>query len=193
MKKPRRTRNPPLVLKRPLKRTLLGVKRSTQRNKIDSLKNGGQPSCKTRRGGAFARTTRRRNAEGRAGTTIQSGDRYDLDANMVVKCTHALVGTGAVAQAGVWILTAIVWAAVFNAKFILFSVHPVRVQTLTCRNKAHNYSAPEFRRHTSHNPRHTRSATDPHYQTERDGYKRTRYLEWDRRSRLDRRAYRYRI
>jgi hypothetical protein len=36
-------------------------------------------------------------------------------------------GTGVVAQAGVWILAAIVWGAVFSHDLILFSAHPVRL------------------------------------------------------------------
>ncbi|GAB7365984.1 hypothetical protein MBLNU230_g7311t1 [Neophaeotheca triangularis] len=36
-----------------------------------------------------------------------------------------IVGTGVVAQAGVWILTAIVWGAVFSHDLILFSAHPL--------------------------------------------------------------------
>ncbi|MCJ1310679.1 hypothetical protein MMC25_004345 [Agyrium rufum] len=36
-----------------------------------------------------------------------------------------VLGTAVVAQAGIWVLTAIVWAAVFNADVILFSAHPL--------------------------------------------------------------------
>ncbi|KAI9761556.1 MAG: hypothetical protein M4579_000948 [Chaenotheca gracillima] len=35
------------------------------------------------------------------------------------------LGTAVVAQAGIWILTAVVWASVFNADLILFSAHPL--------------------------------------------------------------------
>jgi hypothetical protein len=42
--------------------------------------------------------------------------------------THTtLTGTGAIAQAGSWILLAIVWGAVFSNPVILFSAHPVRL------------------------------------------------------------------
>lgn len=42
--------------------------------------------------------------------------------------THTdLTGTGAIAQAGSWILVAIVWGAVFSNPLILFSAHPVRL------------------------------------------------------------------
>lgn len=37
------------------------------------------------------------------------------------------LGTAAVAQAGTWILAALVWAAVFEADFSFFSYHPVRL------------------------------------------------------------------
>lgn len=36
-----------------------------------------------------------------------------------------MTGTGVVAQAGAWILAAIVWGSVFSHDLILFSVHPV--------------------------------------------------------------------
>jgi hypothetical protein len=39
----------------------------------------------------------------------------------------SFAGTGAVAQAGSWILVAIVWGAVFSNPVILFSAHPVRL------------------------------------------------------------------
>jgi len=35
------------------------------------------------------------------------------------------IGTGVVAQAGIWILAAIVWGAVFSHKLIYFSAHPL--------------------------------------------------------------------
>lgn len=35
-------------------------------------------------------------------------------------------GTAIIAQAGIWILTALVWASVFMADFSFFSYHPVR-------------------------------------------------------------------
>jgi len=38
---------------------------------------------------------------------------------------NLLTGTATVAQAGIWILTALVWAAVFEADFIFFSYHPL--------------------------------------------------------------------
>lgn len=41
---------------------------------------------------------------------------------------NILTGTAAVAQAGIWILAALVWSAVFEAKFMFFSVHPVSTQ-----------------------------------------------------------------
>lgn len=34
-------------------------------------------------------------------------------------------GTGVVAQAGAWIIAAIVWGAVFSNDLMLFSAHPV--------------------------------------------------------------------
>jgi hypothetical protein len=34
-------------------------------------------------------------------------------------------GTAAIAQAGIWILAAIVWGAIFSKKLIFFSAHPV--------------------------------------------------------------------
>ncbi|KAK1093829.1 hypothetical protein LTR48_001560 [Friedmanniomyces endolithicus] len=36
-----------------------------------------------------------------------------------------IIGTGVVAQAGAWILAAIVWGAVFSNDLILFSAHPL--------------------------------------------------------------------
>lgn len=36
-------------------------------------------------------------------------------------------GTATIAQAGTWILAALVWAAVFEADFSFFSYHPVRL------------------------------------------------------------------
>merc|ERR1712111_134966 len=36
-----------------------------------------------------------------------------------------VLGTGVVAQAGAWILAAIVWGSVFSHDLILFSVHPL--------------------------------------------------------------------
>merc|ERR1712111_213815 len=36
-----------------------------------------------------------------------------------------MTGTGVVAQAGAWILAAIVWGSVFSHDLILFSVHPL--------------------------------------------------------------------
>jgi hypothetical protein len=38
-------------------------------------------------------------------------------------------GTGVVAQAGAWILAAIVWGSVFSHDLILFSAHPVWTKT----------------------------------------------------------------
>jgi hypothetical protein len=35
------------------------------------------------------------------------------------------VGTAPIAQAGIWILAAIVWGAIFSKKLIFFSAHPV--------------------------------------------------------------------
>ena len=49
-------------------------------------------------------------------------------------------GTAALAQGGIWILTAIVWAAVFNSELILFSAHPVCVQ-VSSKIIANNVSA----------------------------------------------------
>jgi hypothetical protein len=37
------------------------------------------------------------------------------------------VGTAPIAQAGIWILAAIVWGAIFSKKLIFFSAHPVRL------------------------------------------------------------------
>ncbi|KAK5051960.1 hypothetical protein LTR84_002764 [Exophiala bonariae] len=36
-----------------------------------------------------------------------------------------VIGTAVLAQAGIWILTALVWASVFQANFIFFSYHPL--------------------------------------------------------------------
>ena len=46
-----------------------------------------------------------------------------------------MAGTGVVAQAGAWILAAIVWGAVFSNDLILFSAHPVGLLLVihTCR------------------------------------------------------------
>ncbi|KAJ9659320.1 hypothetical protein H2198_003196 [Neophaeococcomyces mojaviensis] len=38
---------------------------------------------------------------------------------------NLVTGTAVVAQAGVWILVALVWSAVFEANFIFFSYHPL--------------------------------------------------------------------
>merc|ERR1712227_540819 len=38
---------------------------------------------------------------------------------------NLVIGTGAIAQAGSWILVAIVWGAVFSNPVILFSAHPL--------------------------------------------------------------------
>ncbi|KAK8205825.1 eukaryotic cytochrome b561-domain-containing protein [Phyllosticta capitalensis] len=38
---------------------------------------------------------------------------------------NLVLGTGTVAQAGIWILTAIVWSAIFSHDLILFSAHPL--------------------------------------------------------------------
>lgn len=38
---------------------------------------------------------------------------------------NILTGTASIAQAGAWILTALVWAAVFEADFMFFSYHPL--------------------------------------------------------------------
>lgn len=38
-----------------------------------------------------------------------------------------VTGTAMIAQAGIWILAALVWSAVFEASFSFFSYHPVRV------------------------------------------------------------------
>ncbi|KAF2649556.1 hypothetical protein K491DRAFT_697990 [Lophiostoma macrostomum CBS 122681] len=35
------------------------------------------------------------------------------------------IGTAPIAQAGIWILAAIVWGAIFSEKFIFFSAHPL--------------------------------------------------------------------
>jgi hypothetical protein len=35
-------------------------------------------------------------------------------------------GTAPIAQAGIWILAAIIWGAIFSKKLIFFSAHPVR-------------------------------------------------------------------
>lgn len=54
---------------------------------------------------------------GRAGDASQQ-DGKPLYHNFVI-------GTGVVAQAGAWILTAIVWGSVFSHDLILFSAHPL--------------------------------------------------------------------
>ncbi|KAF2402423.1 hypothetical protein EJ06DRAFT_338473 [Trichodelitschia bisporula] len=54
---------------------------------------------------------------GRAGDASQQ-DGKPLYCNLIL-------GTGVVAQFGVWILVAIVWAAVFSHDLILFSAHPL--------------------------------------------------------------------
>ncbi|MCJ1477386.1 hypothetical protein MMC13_006057 [Lambiella insularis] len=38
---------------------------------------------------------------------------------------NLVIGTAVIAQAGIWILTAIIWAAIFSNKLILFSAHPL--------------------------------------------------------------------
>ncbi|RMZ82722.1 hypothetical protein DV738_g1637, partial [Chaetothyriales sp. CBS 135597] len=38
---------------------------------------------------------------------------------------NLLTGTAILAQAGIWILTSLVWSAVFEANFIFFSYHPI--------------------------------------------------------------------
>lgn len=35
------------------------------------------------------------------------------------------IGTAPIAQAGIWILAAIVWGAIFSKKLIFFSAHPL--------------------------------------------------------------------
>ncbi|KAK1080502.1 hypothetical protein LTR33_005491 [Friedmanniomyces endolithicus] len=50
--------------------------------------------------------------------------------NFIIAMTSAMAltfmaGTGVVAQAGAWILAAIVWGAVFSNDLILFSAHPL--------------------------------------------------------------------
>jgi hypothetical protein len=35
------------------------------------------------------------------------------------------IGTGSIAQAGIWVLAAIVWGAIFSHKLIFFSAHPL--------------------------------------------------------------------
>jgi hypothetical protein len=42
---------------------------------------------------------------------------------------NIVTGTAMIAQAGIWILTALVWSAVFEANFSFFSYHPVRQPT----------------------------------------------------------------
>jgi hypothetical protein len=71
---------------------------------------------------------------GRPGDASQGNE--PIYRNLVIgtnPCEHPLAeqqtdkqpGTGVVAQAGVWILAAVVWAAVFSHDLILFSAHPV--------------------------------------------------------------------
>jgi hypothetical protein len=38
------------------------------------------------------------------------------------------VGTAPIAQAGIWILAAIVWGAILSKKLIFFSAHPVSAE-----------------------------------------------------------------
>jgi hypothetical protein len=39
--------------------------------------------------------------------------------------SNSSAGTAPIAQAGIWILAAIVWGAIFSKKLIFFSAHPV--------------------------------------------------------------------
>jgi len=50
--------------------------------------------------------------------SITQKDRHPIQNNLIV-------GTGIVAQAGVWILVALVWSGVFSHDLILFSPHPL--------------------------------------------------------------------
>ena len=64
------------------------------------------------------------------------------------------LGTGVIAQAGSWILVAIVWGAVFSNPVILFSAHPVRLLDFetwamltrlfcSCSTPPQSYSSPK--------------------------------------------------
>jgi len=44
--------------------------------------------------------------------------------------TDSCIGTGVIAQVGIWILAAIVWSAVFSHDLMLFSAHPVSPEHL---------------------------------------------------------------
>ncbi|KAF1985849.1 hypothetical protein K402DRAFT_421773 [Aulographum hederae CBS 113979] len=54
---------------------------------------------------------------GRPGDASQDREK-DLQYNFII-------GTGVVAQAGIWVLAAIVWGAMFSHKIMLFTAHPL--------------------------------------------------------------------
>jgi len=52
-----------------------------------------------------------------------AGDASQQDGQPIYR--NFVIGTGVVAQAGIWILAAVVWSAVFSHPLILFSAHPL--------------------------------------------------------------------
>ena len=58
-------------------------------------------------------------------TTTSSLVSSGIEAMTSAMALTFMAGTGVVAQAGAWILAAIVWGAVFSNDLILFSAHPV--------------------------------------------------------------------
>jgi len=53
----------------------------------------------------------------------RAGDAAQQDGEPIYR--NFVIGTGVVAQAGIWILAAVVWSAVFSHQLILFSAHPL--------------------------------------------------------------------
>jgi hypothetical protein len=75
-------------------------------------------------------------------------------------------GTGVVAQAGAWILAAIVWGSVFSHDLILFSAHPVWTSnpkhSALVSQLTYVLTATQLRRAPLLHPRHPRCSADPH-------------------------------
>ena len=57
---------------------------------------------------------------------------------------NLVTGTAVVAQAGTWILAALVWSAVFEAPFSFFSYHPVSLSAALVAMLSDKLSALEF-------------------------------------------------
>jgi hypothetical protein len=75
-------------------------------------------------------------------------------------------GTGVVAQAGAWILAAIVWGSVFSHDLILFSAHPVWTSnpkhSVSASQLTYVLTATQLRRAPLLHPRHPRCPTHSH-------------------------------